>query len=155
MAAFQLSSYLIFYYLIKFLGRKLTFFIGFLSIVIILSILLGFYTSEVQSVNHFQPSQNSYFNKQFFYSLLILPSTGLYQVIFLLANESFPTEIRGRAISLCSISARLLAAFTAPLITYSTVNNDFTVMYWLLLSLCCIQLISAWFLPSDEDSKIL
>ena len=125
-------------------SRKFNFCFWFAFSAVILIILLIF-----------KPDQSSNFwNKQNFHTLFLLPITALYQIIFLLATELFSTEIRGRAITMASVLARTTAIITPQVTIYCTSKNDFSFMYGLLLSLCCLQFVTVWFLPETKGEEL-
>jgi len=140
MVFFQMASYPIAYLLLKAYSRKFNFCFWFAFSAVILIILLIFKPGQGSEASNF-------WNKQNFHTLFLLPITALYQIIFLLATELFSTEIRGRAITMASVLARTTAIITPQVTIYCTSKNDFSFMYGLLLSLCCVQFVTVWFLP--------
>lgn len=157
MVFFQMVSYPVGYFLLKKLSRRQAFVFWFGFTCAILVVLLIWYRipSEAQILAEDGDSgEGRYVSMQFWHTLFLLPVTALYMIIFMLAVELFDTEIRGRAISLASVFARVVASITPSITLYCTSINNFTFMYVLLLGLCSCQLVTVWFLPETKGQDL-
>ena len=149
MTFFQILSYPLVYYTLQKFSRKANFLFWYLAMFVILLVLL-FNSQSNDEANDDDKAKK----QQLLSNLVGLPVTGLYQVIFLIGCELFDTEIRGRAISMASIGARLAGTICPIIISYCLQRNDFSFMYGLLLGFTSLQFITVWFLP-DLDGHLL